>query len=209
MRLHYNPFSSNARRALVTAHQLGKKIEIVHVDLAAREQRRPEYLRMNPNGRVPVLEDDGFVLWESHAIMQYLCDTTPGQTLLPSEPRARADVTRWMFWTASHYAPAIGILSFENFVKKFVNGGEPDPREVERGERLVKDLTQILDRHLEGREWLAQDRLTLADISVAATLSARVRIKLPVAREGEHPHVRAWLARVEGLESWKLCERTA
>ncbi len=100
MRLYHHPMSSNARRAVMTVLHLGVDVDLVLVDLAKGEQRRPEYLRLNPNGKVPVLEDQGFVLSESHAIMQYLADRTLGQTLYPEAIQARADVNRWLFWSA-------------------------------------------------------------------------------------------------------------
>jgi len=202
MKIHYNPFSSNSRRAVVVALHLGAKVDFVLVDLAKGEQRRPEYLRLNPNGKVPVLEDGDLALWESNTIAEYLCDITPKQTLLPHDLKARADVLKWTHWTSAHFSPAVGILGFENFVKKFVTGGDPDPKEVARGEKLVTDLLMILDRHLEGREWLAQDRLTLADYAVASTVFARARIKLP----SMPPRVAAWLERVESQPAWKRSE---
>src|SRR5579862_1624600 len=105
MRLYHHPLSSNARRAVMAALHLGTEVELVHVDLGKGEQRKPDYLKRNPNGKVPVLDDDGFLLWESCAIMQYLADRTPGQTLYPTELRARADVNRWLFWSAHHFSP--------------------------------------------------------------------------------------------------------
>lgn len=92
---------------------------------------------MNPNGKVPVLDDEGFILWESHAIMQYLADRTPGQTIYPQEIHARAEVNRWLFWSAYHFAPAVGILNWENSVKRFVGGGIRSPRRL-RTERLLR-----------------------------------------------------------------------
>src|SRR5690349_7727593 len=127
MRLYHNPFSANARRAVMTALELGTKLELVTVDLAKGEQRKPEFLRMNPNGRVPVLDDDGFFLTESHAIMIHLAEKTPGQTVYPTELRARADVNRWLFWSAHHFMPAVSILNWERFVKGLLKLGEPDP----------------------------------------------------------------------------------
>jgi glutathione S-transferase len=203
MKIHYNPHSSNSRRAIVVALHLGAKVDFVLVDLAKGEQRKPEYLRMNPNGKVPVLEDGDLALWESNTIAEYLCDLTPKQTLLPHDLKARADVLKWTHWTSAHFAPAVGILGFENFVKKFVTGQDPDPKEVARGEKLVTDLLMILDRHLEGREWLAQDRLTLADYAVASTVFARARIKLP----SMPPRVAAWLERIESQAAWKQAEK--
>jgi len=203
MKIHYNPLSSNSRRALVVALHLGAKVDFVFVDLGKGDQKKPEYLRLNPNGKVPTLEDGDFALWESNTIAEYLCDLTPKQTLLPHDPKARADVLKWTHWTSAHFSPAVGILGFENFVKKFVSGQDPDPKEVARGEKLVTDLSTILERHLEGREWLAQDRLTLADYAVASTVFARARIKLPQMP----PRVAAWLERVESQPAWKQAEK--
>ena len=203
MKIHYNPYSSNSRRAVVVALHLGAKVDFVLVDLTKGEQKKPDFLRMNPNGRVPVLEDGDFALWESNAIGEYLCDTTAKQTLLPHDLKARADVLKWTYWTAAHLAPAVGVLGFENFVKKLVTGQDPDPKEVARGEKLVTDFLMVLERHLEGREWLAQDHLTLADYAVASTVFARARIKLP----SMPPRVAAWLERVESQPAWKQAEQ--
>src|SRR5580698_2908951 len=99
MKLFHHPMSANARRAVMTALHLRAPVDLVFVDLAKGAQREPQFLRRNPNGKVPVLEDDGFLLWESHAIMQYLAEKTPGQTLYPEGHRDRADVNRWLFWS--------------------------------------------------------------------------------------------------------------
>ncbi|HEY2364840.1 MAG TPA: glutathione S-transferase family protein [Polyangiaceae bacterium] len=203
MKIHYNPYSSNSRRAIVVALHLGAKVDFVLVDLGKGEQRRPEFLRLNPNAKVPVLEDGDFALWESNTIAEYLCDLTPKQTLLPHDLKARADVLKWTHWTSAHFAPAVGILGFENFVKKLVTGQDADPKEVARGEKLVTDLLMILERQLEGREWLAQDRVTLADYAVASTVFARARIKLPSLP----PRVAAWIERVESQSAWKQAEK--
>jgi glutathione S-transferase len=200
MRLYHHPFSSNARRAVMTALHLGTKVDLVPVDLVKGDQRKPEYLKLNPNGRVPVLEDDGFVLWESHAIMQYLADKTAGQTVYPQEARARADVNRWLFWNAQHLAPAVGVLNWEHVVKRFVGGGEPDPAEVARGERLVAQCAGVLDAHLAGKLWIAQDRLTLADLAVSTPLMSTASAKLPLA---DLPRLQAWFSRMQELDVWK------
>ncbi len=112
MRLYHHPRSLNARRAVMTAIHLGSPVDLVFVDLQKMEQRQPQFLRMNPNHKVPVLEDEGFYLWESHAIMQYLADKTPVQTIYPTDLKARADVNRWLFWSAQHFTPAVAILNW-------------------------------------------------------------------------------------------------
>src|SRR6185503_13833920 len=163
MRLYHHPLSSNSRRAVMTALQLGTNVELGVVDLAKGEQRTPDFLRLNPNGRVPVLDDDGFYLHESHAIMQYLADGTPGQTVYPTERRARADVNRWLFWSAQHFQPAVGLVRWERVIKGRMGQGGPDEQEAERGDRLVAELAPVLDAQLKGKQWVLGDTLTLAD----------------------------------------------
>jgi glutathione S-transferase len=200
MRLYHHPMSLNARRAVMTALHLGAKVELVFVDLAKGAQRQPDFLRLNPNGRVPVLDDDGFVLTESHAIMQYLAERTAGQTLYPAEVRARADVNRWLFWNAHHFTPAVSILNWENVVKPMIGRGDPDPREVARGEALVTDTARVLDAHLAGKQWVVEDKLTLADLALATPLAALEKAKLPVAGLR---NLAAWFKRVQELDVWK------
>src|SRR5271156_214863 len=148
MRLFHHPLSMNARRAVMTALQLDAPVEMVFVDLQAQEQLQPQFLRLNPNHRVPVLEDGDLRLWESRAIMQYLADKTPRQVIYPTDVRARADVNRWLFWCSQHFTPAIGILNGENAIKPMIGRGGPDPVEVKRGEMLFAEFAVVLDAHL-------------------------------------------------------------
>jgi glutathione S-transferase len=200
MRLFHNPVSSNARRAVMTALQLEVPVELVLVDLRNGEQRKADYLKLNPNGRVPTLDHDGFLLTESHAIMQYLADITPGQTLYPTEVRARADVNRWLFWSAHHFQPAVSVLNWEHVVKGFLGLGPAIPADVARGERLVLECARVLDGQLAGKEWVTQDRLTLADLALASPLMSMVPAKLPVQ---DFAHLQSWFRRVQELPAWK------
>jgi len=207
MRLYHHPLSFNARRAVMAALHLGAKVDLVVVDLAKGAQRAPEYLKMNPNGRVPVLDDDGFFLTESCAIMQYLADKTPGQTVYPQDLRARADVNRWLFWCAHHFAPAISILNWERVVKPMIGAGPIDPAMVERGEAQVKQVAEVLDEHLAaeskrggGPTWIAQGRLTLADLAIASPLMSIGPAKLPVSGLAR---LLSWFEQVQELDAWK------
>ncbi len=203
MRLYHHPMSSNARRAVMTALHLGASVELVLVDLSKGEQRRPEYLALNPTGRVPALVDGDFTLWESHAIMQYLADRTVGQTVYPEELRARADVNRWMFFCSHHVAPSVSILGWERFVKPMIGAGAPVPELEARGEELVRQCVAVLDAHLRDREWIAQDRLTLADLSLCTPFMIAKPARLPL---DDCPHLHAWLGRMQALDAWKKTE---
>ncbi len=200
MRLYYHPFSSNSRRVLLTAHHLRLNLELVAVDLLGGEHKTPEYLRLNPNGKVPVLVDGEFPLWESHAIMQYLAEKSGEQDIYPQELSARADVNRWLFWSAYHFAPAAGLIIRERVSKRLVAGlGAPDPAEIARGEALFPQVAIVLDRHLAGKHWIAQDRLTLADFALAAPLMHTLAAQLPIR---EFENLQAWFARVQSLDAW-------
>jgi glutathione S-transferase len=132
--------------------------------------------------------------------MQYLADRTPGQTVYPADVRARADVNRWLFWNAHHFAPAVGILAWERVIKPMLGAGAPDPAAVARGEALVGEHARVLDAHLRGKQWIAQDRLTLADIALATPLMIREPAKLPL---GDLRELAAWFERVQALDAWK------
>lgn len=209
MRLYWHPLSSNSRRVIMTAVLLKVELQLVTVDLLNGEHRTAEFLQRNPNGKVPVLEDEGFLLWESHAIMQYLADLRGAQTLYPSQKRARADVNRWLFWSAYHFTPAVGMISRERLSKRMVTpsvSSEPDPREIARGEALFTAAAQVLDSHLEGKHWIARDRLTLADVAIAAPLMHTEAAQLPVRG---YQNLQSWFTRVQALEAWRETTQAA
>ncbi|HEY4057102.1 MAG TPA: glutathione S-transferase family protein [Kofleriaceae bacterium] len=199
MKLYFHPFSGNSRRVLLVAAHLDAPVEKVVVDLTKGEQRGPANLARNPNGKVPTLEDGEMQLWESRAIMQYLCDVTPGQTLSPTAPKERAEVNRWLSWDNGHFAQALTIIVLENFVKPRT-GRETDPAEVKKGEELFHTYAKVLDGHLADTSWVANDQLSIADFSLAAGLQLAGPARIPVE---PYPNLRAWLERVQALDSWK------
>ena len=95
---------------LAVAFHLGLEPELIKVDLGQGEQMRAEFLRLNPNHAIPVFVEGDFVLWESVAIMQYLANQVSSNTLWPVEPKAQADVSRWLCWSLAHWGPACGFL---------------------------------------------------------------------------------------------------
>ena len=206
MRLYQHPMSANSRAATLAALALKAPVEMVFVDLAKGEQRLPAYLKLNPNHRVPVLEDGEFVLWESRAIMQYLADKTPGQTLYPTDARARADVNRWLFWSGQHFSPAVGIFFWENLVKPMIGRGAPDPAELKRGEPLFNEFAAVLDQHLLDRKWVVGESVTLADLSIAVAWACAAPGKAPVAW---YANVQRWFLRIQELDVWQQTEQMA
>jgi glutathione S-transferase len=199
MKLYFHPLSGNSRRVLLVATHLHVPLERVLVDITKGEQKGAPHLERNPNGKVPVLDDNGFVLWESRAIIQYLAGKVPGQTLLPDDPQGRADVQRWLFWCAAHNGPVATTLVQENFVKPLM-GRPVDAAELARGEAAFHQNMAVLDPHLATNQWMARDHLTLADFSLAASFALAGPAKFPI---GDYKHVLAWLDRIQALDVWK------
>ena len=202
MKLHYGTLSSSSRRVLITAKRLGIELELNALDLRNAHDRQA-LIKLNPNNKVPVFVDGDFVLWESIAIMQYLCDRTPGQTLYPSEPRARAEVNRWLSWAQAHWAPTVGAISWEHVWKKLALGAGPDADQLKRQESFFHQFAAVLDGHLAQRTWLAGEALTLADIAVATPLQMIKLARLPVQ---QYANIQAWFARVAALPEWLATE---
>ena len=196
MKLYCSNISGNSRRVRLTAAVLGVPLELVEVDLVSRD--RGGLAERNPNNKVPVLIDGDLTLWESNAINLYLCERTPGQTLLPSEPRAKAEVHRWLFWITAHLQAAVGGLNFERMVKGLVGLGEPDAAAVANHERLFHQFAKVVDDHLATHSWLANDALSLADLSIAATMNAPAA-KLPVE---PYQHLQALITRIRARPEW-------
>ena len=208
MKLYTSQMSSSARRVNLTVAHLGITIDQKLVDLR-KEVDRAELGAVNPNRKIPVLADpaNGLALWESHAIMQYLCDRDPAKSaeLYPIDVVVRADINRWMFWVNAHLGPAIGPINYEKMWKKFVEGPDAQPDEVliARHERFVHQVMAVLDKHLEDRTWVVGKTVTLADYSIVATLMYRSPTRLPL---DAYQHVMAYVARVEALDAWKATE---
>ena len=198
--LHAFPPSPRSFKVLVVAHQLGIDYKFALCDLTKGAQKAAAYTALNPNQRVPALEDGDFQLWESNAICQYLANKRPEAGLFPGEERARADVTRWQFWESTTWDPACVILVYERAVKKFFGGGAPDPVEVEKGLQRFHRAAGVLDGHLKGRKYVCGNQLTLADFSIGADLTMAEQAQLPLENYGE---IRRWSAMLAELPAWK------
>jgi glutathione S-transferase len=200
MKLYHFPPSPNSRRVLAVLDHLGLGCELVPVDLFRGEQMRPEFVALNPNHMIPTLVDGDFVLWESNAIMQYLCSKRPGNRLWPADPKIQADISRWQSWGLAHFGTACGVYIYERLVKKAIGQGDADPAEIMKGELRFHRFARVLDGYLEGREWLCGDGVTLADYSVGAPLCLTAIAGYPIEPYGE---IRRWYAGIETLEPWR------
>jgi glutathione S-transferase len=200
MKLYMNALSPNVRRVRLTAAVLGLQLEEKTLDFAKGEHKNPEYLALNPNGAVPTLVDGDFVLTESRAIMQYLASKKPESGLLPRDEQARADVTRWQFWDASHFSPQLGSLVFEKLIKGMMGMGEPDQRKCEEALGNFRRFGAVLNKRLEGKQYVVGNTLTVADLTLASSLMYAKQTEVPVS---EFSNVQSWFSRISDMDAWK------
>ncbi len=198
MRFHHHPASYNSRRALAVAHHLGLDVEVTICDLMAGAQQAPEFLALNPNGRVPVLEDGDFVLWESMAVSQYLASQTTN-SLWPDDARVRADITRWQAWDLAHFGRAGDILLFENVVRKMFGLGDPDAAAVAQAETTLAKFAAVLDAQLGERNHVVGEALTLADFFLAGSYESALGAGAPLLA---FANVARWYQGIRSLPAW-------
>jgi glutathione S-transferase len=182
--------SGNVQKVLWCCGELGLAFEREDVGGTDRRHKSPEFLALNPNGLIPTIDDDGFVLWESNVIVRYLSAKHGLGTLCPLDLQRRADADRWMDWQQTTIAQPMGVL-YRALVRKPRN--EIDPEQVEAALRRAGAAWTILDGQLATRPFVAGAELTMGDIALGNAIHRWFR--LPIERPAL-PHLASWYARV-------------
>jgi glutathione S-transferase len=190
----------NPQKACATAKYLNSPINYVLLDGSKGEHKSPAHLARNPNGKVPVLVDGSTTLWESAAIMVYLAQKA-GSDLWPvAHPERQADVVRWLTWDAFHFLPAAGAFYFEHHIKPMFGMGGPDRAALEQKVAPLHSVAKVLDAHLEGRQYLVGDSLTIADFVVGALLPHAKQIELPLQ---DFRNIQRWHDGLMKIDAWR------
>jgi glutathione S-transferase len=185
--------SSNVQKVLWCCDELDIPFEREDVGGKFGKNHEPAYLALNPNGRVPTINDDGFILWESNAIVRYLSAKHGMGTLYPSELHCRADADRWMDWQQTTLRTPMRTLS------RALQTPAPEPVEAAQLESAKKDAGdawKILDAQLAKQPFVAGMNLTMADIAFCSNIHRWNQ--LPIERPAL-PNLKVWHDR--------LCER--
>ncbi len=182
--------SVNVQKVVWCARELGLPFERVDVGGVFGGTDTPAYRAMNPNGLVPVIDDDGFVLWESNAIVRYLAAGHGEGGLWPIALKLRADADRWMDWQATELGPAMR----DAFIQLVRTPAEKcDQARVDASTNASERLIAILDAHLAQREYVTGHAFTMGDIPVGVQVHRW--LGMPVSR-AHRPNVEAWYARL-------------
>jgi glutathione S-transferase len=198
MKLYYFE-TINGQKVCAVAKYLDAPVEYIHVDLAKGEHKAPDYLAINPNGKIPALLDGDTALWESNAIMCHLAHKAKSD-LWPTDPVKQIEVLKWLSWNSEHFTRHAGTLYFNHVVKPKFGIGAPDEKAVEEAIGFAKQFVAVLDRELEGRNFLLGDHLTVADFAVSVTLPQAETIKLPL--QG-FKNIARWKEQLEDIPAWR------
>jgi glutathione S-transferase len=192
--------SVNVQKVLWCCDELQLQYERIDAGLHFGRNTEPQYLAMNPNGKVPTLEDGAYVLWESNSILRYLAmQYAPGNPIYPAAPRERAAVDRWLDWTLSTLQPVDRPL-FWGMVR--TPAAQRDMAALQAAADAAAKVWAVLDRALSGRRYVETDTLTLADIVLGAY--CRRFLDLDGVDKPSLPNLQAWY---DGLKSRPAFQR--
>ena len=186
------------RRVLALIKHLGVAAETVHLDLTAGDLKQPDYAGLNPNMKAPTLVDGDVVLWESAAIMAYLCIQAGSDMWPANTPAEQVEVLRWLSWN-DHWQGVVAPLYFEHIVKATFGGGPPDRASLTAKVSDLQRYARVLDQHLAARDFVACGRLTIADFQLASMASYWRESEMPLA---DYPNLVRWLDGLARIPAW-------
>ncbi|MEQ1501833.1 MAG: glutathione S-transferase C-terminal domain-containing protein [Myxococcota bacterium] len=207
MRLYGHPWSINTRKALVVLAEKGHEAELVYVDIPHGGQRLPEHVARHPFGKLPVLDDGDFRVYETAAVLQYLDALLPGPSLAPSDARARARALQWDRVQQSYFEPhAHPLIVHAQFSR--VLGFPGDPAIIDAGRAAMQPALDVIDRHLRTAAYLTGDDFGLADVTWMPYLDYLTAIGEGEAVAGGRPGLAAWWDRISRRPSWQAVARS-
>jgi glutathione S-transferase len=195
IKLYTFPYSTNSRKVRIALIEKGLEFERVNVDLTKREQKNPEYLKIHPFGQVPALDDEGFVVYDSTVINEYLEDEYPYPPLMPDDSEGRARARLMEDFRDTHFNPPFVRLIQEMRKPE----AERDANAIGNAKAEIAKCFDRIEKELQGREYLAGP-FSLADIAFMANFDLMERFQIAV--ESKYPNSIAWIGRLKSRSSF-------
>lgn len=189
--------SSNVQKVLWLCEEIGLPYSTAHSVPPGKARDSADYTKLNPNGLIPTIDEDGFVLWESNAIVRYLAAKHAAGTIFPADLRVRADSDRWMDWQATVLAPPTAVV-----LRQAVRT-PPDKRDhaaLAAACAELRDKAGTLDAALKGRAYLAGPDLTMGDLAVGQWMWRYASL---VPDRPAHANLEAWYARLQARRAYR------
>lgn len=197
MDFYYSPLSPPCRSVQLVAKALGLELNLKLVNMLEKEHLKPEFVKINPQHTIPTLVDNGFVIWESRAILVYLIEKyAKNDALYPKDPQGRALVNQRLYFDLGTLYKAFSEYYFAPF-----RNLPQDPEQLKKGEEALGFLNTIL----EGQTYVAGDRLTVADISLLSSVSSFTIFGLDFSK---YPNIVRWYENGKKVTpGWEIVEK--
>jgi glutathione S-transferase len=193
MKLYLTDNSGNSYKVRILLSLLGVGYEKVMLDTRKQQHKAPAFLKLNPRGEVPVLEDDGIVLWDSAAILAYLARRYGGDTWLPAAPAQMGQVMQWVALAGNEIQ--FGL----QYARRGVLQNRWTAGTLEQGHAMGRVALDALEGRLKDNQWLALGRPTIADVACFPYVETAPEARVPLE---PYPGIVAWLARCKALPGW-------
>ncbi|WP_189521374.1 glutathione S-transferase family protein [Mesorhizobium sp. M1B.F.Ca.ET.045.04.1.1] len=193
--LYHYPYSQHSRRVVALLEEAGLEYELRHVALDQREQMSPAYLAINPNHQVPAMLDGSIKIFESNAILRYLCHKHRLSDWYPEDFARRAIVEQWLDWNQTHLAGAV----IDIVLNAVFLGPRGDREAIARGRAQLAELAPILEAGVKDQAFLCGETPTIADLSVASNLTQLSLADAVPQQAG----IDTWFKRVSAIEGVK------
>lgn len=174
---------------------LGLEYKVMPMDMSKREHKSPEFLTLNPNGKVPCLKDKDYVIWESIAINQYLAEKYKPE-MAGTTPEEKGHVAQWSVWAMTELQPPLVDILIQTM---FVPEDERNLALVEKAKEKIPARLQVLDQALAGKDFIVGKRLTVADINVSSVANLLFALHLDVA---PYKNLQLWMEKMKGRLAW-------
>lgn len=196
----YGSPKSSAGRCFLMLEECGLSYKHMPLDMSQKEHKAEAFLKLNPNGKVPCIMDDDFVLWESAAIVQYLAQKHKPE-MLGTSLQEKALVQQWSFWTMTEAQPPMIDILIQNY---FVPEDKRDTALIARREAQLPNLFAVLENELKNKKFLVGNSYTVADLMVGSAINVAMKLHINLAA---FPNIKSWMAELQGRPAWrKLAE---
>lgn len=203
LNIYGSAISSPTNKVRYVANYLGMSYEFHSVNLSAGEQRKPEFLKINSYGKIPALDDNGFTLGESNAIIRYLADKQQSP-IYPKALQERARVDQWIDYASQHIMTALGRIMYNTYFYKMA-GVEKDERSLEDGRKFINLYLPIVEQQLTQNPFIAGKHITLADMVMLAALDTCEMCEIDLS---SYAHLVTWRKKLMNESFYKKCHES-
>jgi glutathione S-transferase len=197
--VYLDPCTINCRKVLSGLDLMGVPYKTENIDYFKGEHKSDSYTKVNPCQTIPAATDGDLVLTESNAILMYGAEHAKDESFYPKDAAKRADINRWLLWEASVWFGNNYVYVIENVAKPWIFKADPDKAALEAEEPKWRKSAGILDERLAKHKFLTGDKITIADIAVAAPIHLWQPSKVPI---DDYPNLKRWIQEVEKIPAW-------